>query len=67
MADTHDLKHWYFCVNEAGFQDAYPLIHVAVCSARRHTRLRPFCIYNGTNPAHVSRLTALKHLERAAP
>lgn len=53
------LQKWYFCINEAGFDGYFPLVIAAVASARANTTLSPFCIYGGSNPLHVARLTAL--------
>ncbi|MCC1492190.1 glycosyltransferase [Cognatishimia sp. F0-27] len=53
------LRHWYFCVNEAGFEPSWPLVEVAVRSALANTRLEPICLYNGMDDAQVARIEAL--------
>jgi hypothetical protein len=53
------LRHWYFCINEAGFDRSRGLLEVAVRSAAANTALTPICLYNGQNPAHVATLEAL--------
>jgi hypothetical protein len=53
------LAKWYFCVNERGFDKAFPLMVAAVGSARANTALHPVCLYNGANERHVERLAAL--------
>lgn len=50
---------WYFCVNEAGFDRSFPLVAVAVRSARANTALRPACLYNGADARHARRLANL--------
>lgn len=53
------IRKWYFCINEAGFDTYFPLVIAAVASAHANTRLRPFCLYDGSNAAHAAQLAAL--------
>lgn len=52
-------RKWYFCVNADGFARMYPLVAVAVASARANTSLRPVCLYNGDDPEHGRTLAKL--------
>lgn len=51
------LRKWYFALNDAGFRRVRPQWRVAVASARANTALRPICLYNGTEAAHIDELT----------
>lgn len=59
MTPAPPLKHWYFAVNQRGFEPGWPLIEVAVRSALARTELVPICLYNGASDAHAARLAAL--------
>lgn len=56
---TTELRKWYFCLNEKGFEQVWGQVRVAVASCLAKTRLRPICLYNGDSEAHVARLRAL--------
>jgi hypothetical protein len=53
------IRKWYVCLNARGVERNLHLVRAAVASARANTDLRPICLYNGENEAHVAALAGL--------